>query len=538
MIQHGRLMIVAPDEHKLERVLQSAEGVPIVTVTELPEASTALDILSVIISYEQYTQLKTVPIWIRRVALVIYNVDAPREKREQLFNTGAFIVTPSPLDELNLNVLYHGSSKFLAVQRERDHLQVAMSRIDHFGRRISVVESPSALLDTIPNLLVALLPFDAMAIWDTQENNLRLFIPYDWDQRQNELVTSQIRTLLSRQPQVTSLPATTVRVEFDPGAQRILNGGVKHHLITRVGALRGLIGIFRIGNLPFERDDDKLFDLAANLITSALHNARLFDRLEDQARKIVMKNRELLAANRLKTNFIANTSHELKTPLHSILGLTELLADAESPEELQRMAERIGINAQRLLDIVNDLLDYSRLISDKVAVYFETISIPEFIDEVIDNVKDLADVKAIQLQKEIAGDFQHFRCDREKLFRILINLLNNAIKFTPSGNVQFTVKRDRAHALFVVTDTGIGIAPQNLTKIFEQFHRVKGPLQNAREGTGLGLTIAQGLARLLGGNIMVQSTEGAGSTFTLQLPLDNGDIDSERISLPNPDEGD
>jgi len=221
----------------------------------------------------------------------------------------------------------------------------------------------------------------------------------------------------------------------------------------------------------------------------------------------------------------------LKTPLHSILGLTELLVEADDDAELSRMAGRIAVNARRLLETVNDLLDYSQILSDRVEVFAESFNLRPFLHEMLNNVRDLAEVKGLTLSLEIDDDLGSVHTDREKLYRILINLLSNAIKFTPAGKVLMLVNRQKETIQFHVTDTGIGIAKDQLTRIFEQFHRVRGPLHEAQEGTGLGLTIAQSLAHMLGGVIRVLSTPGVGSTFTLTLPLAPPPPDDDDIPL-------
>ncbi len=511
-----QLLAVAPDAEDLRLALLRAPDVAVTTAELLPIALSA-DVAAVLAPRRLLGA--RLPMWSRRVALVVYDAFLPADEVERLTKAGVFLALSARLSELNLQVILQSATQWADLVRRRDQLQTALARIDLFGRRIAVVENPAALLDDLPYTLSTLLPFDVMAIWDIPQQDLRLFIPFEWDPPQVELITAQVRRLLAAQPEAPEMPVTTLRHEFTVPGRVAPTGLVKHFLCARVGAWRGLLAVFRTGDEPFGEHDDKLFDLAANLITAALHNARLFEHLERQAQKIILKNRELLAANQVKTNFIANISHEIKTPLHSILGLAELLAEADSPEDHAHAVQRIGVNARRLLRIVNDLLDYSRLMSNRETVCLETVALRPLLEEVIDSVHDLADAKGLPVVLQYDIGLTEFRLDREKVFRILTNLLSNAIKFTPGGQVTCRAWSDRTHLRLTVRDTGPGIPADQLHKIFEQFHRVDGPLRSASEGAGLGLTIAQGLAKLLGGEIVVESALGRGSEFALVLPL-------------------
>ncbi len=526
----GRLLVVAPDLEQFRIALERAPGVPVVTLDELP-ATLPVDTVAVLLPHHLLPADRQFPSWSRRIALVVYGDTLAPDEVARLFEAGAFMALPGPLSAVSLQAVHQGAARYVELAGKRDHLQSALTRVDFFGRRISVVENPSALLDYLPNTLSTLLPFDMMAIWDVPQKDLRLFVPFEWDNRQLELATAQVRRILAAQPEAPEPPTAIMRHEFTVTGRQPPPGMVKHFLVARVGAWRGLLAIFRTGDLPFAENDDHLFDLAANLITSALHNARLFEHLERQAHKIIVKNRELLAANQMKANFIANISHELKTPLHSVLGLSELLHEADSPEDLARMVTRIGVNARRLLAIVNDLLDFSRLIANKETLFLEPIALQPLLTEVIDSVRDLADAKGLTLALEIETDRAELNGDREKIFRVLTNLLSNAIKFTPSGQVVCRATSDNKHLRLAVRDTGLGIPDDQLGRIFEQFHRVDGPLHSAAEGTGLGLTIAQGLAKLMGGEITVDSAVGRGSEFALVLPW-RGIHTAEEFSAP------
>jgi PAS domain S-box-containing protein len=234
------------------------------------------------------------------------------------------------------------------------------------------------------------------------------------------------------------------------------------------------------------------------------------------------KNLELERANFAKDRFLASMSHELRTPLNAILGFAgTLLMDLAGPVNAEQRDQLLTIQAgaQHLLSLINDLLDLAKIESGKVEMHRERIRLETLVEEVATSLRPLAVAKGLELIVASADDELVVFSDRRALSQILLNLINNAIKFTPSGRIEVGASRgagngDRRPTLWVV-DTGVGISAAGQTRLFEAFARLQPDI--AEEGTGLGLHLSQKLAALLGGRIEVESAVGHGSTFRLVL---------------------
>lgn len=234
---------------------------------------------------------------------------------------------------------------------------------------------------------------------------------------------------------------------------------------------------------------------------------------------------DLQRASRYKSEFLANMSHELRTPLNSSLILSKLLADNAqknlTPEQVQ-FAQSIYSSGNDLLVLINDVLDIAKVEAGRLDVRAEHVPVPRLVESLRNTFLPQARDKALELQVDVAPDAPtHFISDRQRVEQILKNLLSNAIKFTDQGRVVMSVARAESKGLrFEVSDSGIGIAPDQQSLIFEAFHQADGTTNRKYGGTGLGLSISRDLATLLGGTIDVRSAPGQGSTFTLTLPAD------------------
>jgi PAS domain S-box-containing protein len=239
------------------------------------------------------------------------------------------------------------------------------------------------------------------------------------------------------------------------------------------------------------------------------------------------------AADRIKSAFLATMSHELRTPLNSIIGFTGIvlqgLAGPLTPEQQKQLGMVRG-SARHLLDLINDVLDISKIEAGQLEVRDEPVDLAALLERTVGTIRPLAAQKGLALETRIPDTLPALRSDRRRVEQILLNLLNNAVKFTDRGGVTLTVRAgpdvrlaDRRPAVaLAVADTGIGIRPADLQRLFQPFQQVDSGLSRQHEGTGLGLAICRRLAELLGGTITVQSTWGVGSTFTVTLPLAPG----------------
>jgi signal transduction histidine kinase len=275
--------------------------------------------------------------------------------------------------------------------------------------------------------------------------------------------------------------------------------------------------------------------------TEALEKGRLYEQLKHASQKLEDKVREatgelvrrnellqrqaiqLEQASQLKSQFLANMSHEFRTPLNAILGYTSMLlggVNGELAPPQRKNLSRVDSNAKNLLSIINDLLDISRIEAGKMPLHLEDFALPSLVGEVLAEVEPLISRARLSASTEMTGELPVITSDRQKLKQIVLNLLTNAIKFTPQGSVKVTCCHDPARQEFAISviDTGIGIAPQDLTKIFEDFRQADDSVTRQYGGAGLGLSICRRLAVILGGRIGVQSQLGCGSTFTFHVP--------------------
>lgn len=238
------------------------------------------------------------------------------------------------------------------------------------------------------------------------------------------------------------------------------------------------------------------------------------------------RNRDVEKANRLKSEFLASMSHELRTPLHTIIGFSELLSEevegALTPKQ-KRFVGHILQDSRHLLELINEILDLSKIESGKLELQLSSFPFPACLDEVVGGILPQALAKQIRLQNQ--NTFQAtLYADRLRVKEILYNLLSNAVKFTPEGGLVWVESAVHGNTLHItVGDTGIGIPPEEQHAVFEKFYQVGSTTKGTREGTGLGLPITRKLAELHGGSVTVESTPGQGSRFTLVIPVSGAD---------------
>lgn len=284
-----------------------------------------------------------------------------------------------------------------------------------------------------------------------------------------------------------------------------------------------------------ERSADELREQAAELELQNVEMQAQAAQLEEMQARLETHNADLRstnlaladasaaaeAASQAKSDFLATMSHELRTPLNAMLGYTELLllgVPEPIPGAARTQVERIAHAARHLRSVIDEILTFSRIEAGRESVETERVPLRDVLEEVAAVVQPLAERKGLALHLPAPAAAESLETDPGKLRQILINLLGNAVKFTEHGSVWFDVRRERDDLCFRVRDTGEGIAPEHMDAIFEPFRQVRGALTRPAEGTGLGLAVSRRLARLLGGDISVQSVPGRGSTFTLRLP--------------------
>ncbi|MGE5102504.1 MAG: ATP-binding protein [Deltaproteobacteria bacterium] len=299
--------------------------------------------------------------------------------------------------------------------------------------------------------------------------------------------------------------------------------------LVRGGGFRALIGVPLIreecvvGALVIRRREAgeypatvvrTLETLAAQSVL-AIQNARLFHEIEE-------KGRQLEVASRHKSEFLANMSHELRTPLNAIIGFSEVLSERMFGDINEKQAEYLADileSGRHLLSLINDILDLSKIEAGRMELETSDFDLPRAIESTLILIRERAHRRGIALASEVDPQVGTIRADERKVKQVLLNLLSNALKFTPeNGRIAVRAALRDAAVEVSVTDTGVGIAPEDQAAVFEEFRQV-GAAARKIEGTGLGLAISRRFIELHGGRIELQSAVGAGSTFTFSLPL-------------------
>src|SRR3989449_4056061 len=328
------------------------------------------------------------------------------------------------------------------------------------------------------------------------------------------------------------------RQEFpdSPFLAAVEEAGVRSLIAVPLKARGALIGVLAVdSHAPhaFREEDQQLLSALADQASIAIENAQLYEQVKRHAEeleaKVEARTRELQEANqrledasRHKSEFLANMSHELRTPLNAIIGFTRLVMRRSQEVLAARQyenLEKILISAEHLLGLINDILDLSKIEAGRMEVRPGSVDLAVLVDDCLRTVEPMIRSEHLQVREDMAADLPPLWTDRDKLKQILINLLSNAIKFTDAGTVTVSARPENGRMAIAVADTGIGVPPDALELIFEEFRQVDSSSTRKHGGTGLGLSISRHFARLLGGDVSVRSTLGAGSTFTLILPL-------------------
>jgi signal transduction histidine kinase len=285
--------------------------------------------------------------------------------------------------------------------------------------------------------------------------------------------------------------------------------------LLRENQIMGGLTIFRRTPGSFPPGVVNLLQTFATQSVLAIQNARLFREIED-------KSRQIEAANRHKSEFLANMSHELRTPLNAIIGFSEVLQErlfGELNEKQAEYTDDILTSGRHLLSLINEILDLSKVEAGRMELELASFDLPLAIDNARTFVRERATKHGIMLDLSVDDRLGDYLGDERKIKQILLNLLSNAVKFTPEGGrIGINARQTNGGVEISVTDTGIGIAPEDRARIFEEFRQVGGDYAHKKEGTGLGLTLAKKFVELHGGKIWVTSELGKGSTFSFTLP--------------------
>jgi signal transduction histidine kinase/DNA-binding NarL/FixJ family response regulator len=306
----------------------------------------------------------------------------------------------------------------------------------------------------------------------------------------------------------------------------------------------GRIGVLVLGNwddrAAFDEEDLRLLIAFSEQAAIAIDNAKLINALEErekrlafqnallsqqnqelesQRQQIHIQNLKLREAAQVKSHFLATMSHELRTPMNAIIGFSQFLQRQKLNEFQLDMVGRIFNNGKNLLALINDILDLSKIEAGRLDMKLEKINLSSLLKVTIDELRSLSEQKGINLVMQVELINNIIVTDRTRLRQVIVNLLSNAVKFTDSGSVTVEAQQvGEDRITIIVRDTGIGIEPENIPYIFQEFRQIYQSTTHRHSGTGLGLAITKWLIQMMGGHIMVTSQLGKGSVFRIDLP--------------------
>ena len=397
------------------------------------------------------------------------------------------------------------------------------------GRAVSSTLDVETVLNTIVSRASQLAGADGCTIYeyDSDAEEFRLRAAHNADAgfvaatravplRKGEGVMG--RAVQMREP--IQIPDIAVPGAYESRLRDVLIGAGYRALLSvplvREDEIIGSLSLTRKLPGEFPTEVVELLRTFATQSALALQNAHLFQEIEE-------KSRQLEVANRHKSEFLASMSHELRTPLNAVIGFSEVLLErmfGEINDKQDEYLQDILSSGRHLLSLINDILDLAKIEAGRMELEVVDFHLPQAIDNAITLVRERAARRAITLAIEIDPRLGEIKGDERKVKQVLLNLLSNAIKFTPEGGhvgVQAGLSDDFAEV--AVTDTGVGIAPEDHEAVFEEFRQVGTDYAKKHEGTGLGLTLSRRFVELHGGKIWVKSQLGQGATFTFTLPV-------------------
>jgi signal transduction histidine kinase len=381
-------------------------------------------------------------------------------------------------------------------------------------------------------------------LWNEREKNFILYLNIGYPEDKTPLVKVFIDghkdmylDLIAHEKTLSSL--FSVR---HPLLENNLNEifGVHSFVVSPILPAEGEKGFLFVGTESIDvlvtEGDEELINILANQVAQALENARLFakawqaqrkleEKVEERTRELSLALEDVKKISQRKTDFVSSVSHELRTPLTSIKGYASILLAGrlgEVPAQIQERLEKINRHSDELVHLVNDLLDISRIESGKVVMKQELQDLKSMVEKISDLLSVQLKEKQLELSIEVRAEIDRVCVDREQIERVLINILGNAVKFTPPGgkikikahNVDKAVEVD-------ITDTGYGIPQEAQEAIFEEFYRVDNLVNQQIKGTGLGLALVKQIIEAHKGKVWVKSKVGKGSTFSFTLPISN-----------------
>jgi len=428
-----------------------------------------------------------------------------------------------------------------------------LSTVNNISKALASLLDPNDLInmvgDQLKNLFSANIVY--LAIHNKQTNIISF--PYQFGDNMAPLklgegLTSKIIT--TGQPLLINKDMNEQRAQL--GIQKI-GIDAASYLGVPIPVGEEIIGVLSVQSTEhenrFNENDLRLLTTIASSVGVALRNATLFEEVKQAKMEAEEAGKAAEQANEAKSAFLSTVSHELRTPLTSVLGFAKIIrkrledrifpavdkSDPKTEKTINQISENLQVvisEGERLTHLINDVLDLAKIEAGKMEWSQETIYMPEVAERAIAATSSLFDQKALKLIREIDTDLPEITGDKDKLIQVIINLISNAVKFTDKGSVTCRLYKEGNEVIGSVSDTGIGIAPEDFGAVFEQFKQVGGDtLTDKPKGTGLGLPICKEIVEHHGGRIWLESEQGKGSTFFFGLPVNKKTVSERPMHL-------
>ncbi|MBU4472994.1 MAG: GAF domain-containing sensor histidine kinase [Candidatus Omnitrophica bacterium] len=431
------------------------------------------------------------------------------------------------------------------IQEELDKKIIGLYALQKISRAISTTLQENQIFKRIEVDYLQDLGFEKACgfLWSDKENKFIPHLNVGYLIDEIEMISSQIDLDKKLYLNLIKSEKTISSISKLPGAG--LGDKINHIFMVKFFVISPILpregnqGFFFVGtentDVVLTEGDEELITILSNQIGQVLENARLFEKtwlahneleekVEERTRQVTMALEEVKNVSKRKSDFISSVSHELRTPLTSIKGYAAILLEEKLgslPQAVKERLAKINRHSDELVQMVNGLLDIARIESGKMTMKIEERDLKDIIDSASDLILIQCKNKDIKLASDIQKDLPRVLADRIQAERIFINLLGNAVKFTPEKG-QITIRaRKKDDAVQVdIQDTGVGIPPDALPRIFDEFYRVDNPINEQVKGTGLGLSLVRHIIEAHKGKIWVDSKPGKGSTFSFTLPVE------------------
>ncbi|MEA3560679.1 MAG: GAF domain-containing sensor histidine kinase [Candidatus Omnitrophota bacterium] len=427
-------------------------------------------------------------------------------------------------------------------KEELDRKIEGLYTLHELGNTISVTFNEDELFSFITGPLIFKLGFEKGVIFVIKEDSKEIFCKAEAGYKPEKLkdIKAKIieKGIVDQILKENEAKLVSASQELTPQESYLATiFEVSSYLITPIVIKEAAIGFILAGNsLPYAKlteGDMEVLSILASQIAVAVENTRLYrkiwkshqeleTRVKQRTRELARANEELKKLNKMKSDFVSAVSHELRTPLTSIKGYASIVMNEKlgklNSHQKERLA-KIDKYSNNLTDLINGLLDISRIESGRVSMEIKQLEIKNMINGVIDILDLQLQEKGIKLKVVIPPDVKYVRGDKGQLERVLINLLGNAVKFIPDDGKITVIVHDKDNYIQIdVVDTGIGIIPGDLPKVFDEFYRTDNPINLKKKGSGLGLSLVSRIIEAHKGKIWVKSELGKGTTFSFTLP--------------------